>query len=175
MTESVMEQKGEKVTSEVPSALINLLKSVISVHGLELVDVEVGPQTLIVFVDKTDGTVDLDTLAHLSKEISSAMDDSVAIDKSFSEMTLEVSTPGLERPLKRREHYDAVIGAVIAVRLRDGFSKGRRLRWRLVDVFAEGIVLEESSATSNPSEVFVAFADIDRAHTVFEWKRDLIE
>jgi len=77
--------------------------------------------------------------------------------------------------LKRREHYKDVLGSMIAIKLQGGRSGRRRLLGRLLDVSASGITLMDSSAPLGSQEIFVAFADIERAHTVFEWKRDLVE
>ncbi len=74
-----------------------------------LYDVEHAGSLLRILVDRPGG-VDLDLLAQVTRELSSALD---AADPLPGRYTLEVSSPGLERPLRRPEHFDAAIGATI--------------------------------------------------------------
>jgi len=96
--------------------------------ALDLVDVECagqGARTIVrVFIDKPAGvTLDDCEQAHLS--ISRALDVHDPIPHAY---TLEVSSPGLDRPLKRREDFTRSIGKLVNVKLRRPLDG----RWRLI-------------------------------------------
>jgi ribosome maturation factor RimP len=84
--------------------------------GLELVDIEfgrVGPDAVLrLFIDK-EGGVMLDDCAGLSRELSMVLDVEDVISCNY---TLEVSSPGLDRPLKKQADYDRFAGRLIKIR-----------------------------------------------------------
>jgi ribosome maturation factor RimP len=74
-----------------------------------------------------------------------------------------VSSPGLERPLRRPDHWQKVRGDVVVVKTRvDGASE--RLRGVLTDVDDDGVELDVDGTSRR-----VAFTDVTQARTVFEW------
>src|SRR5205823_5634684 len=80
--------------------------------GLDLFDVELSGATLRVLVDR-DGGVDLDTVSRASQLVSDALD---RADPLPSRYVLEVSSPGVERPLRTPDHFRRAVGATVAVR-----------------------------------------------------------
>jgi len=84
-------------------------------RGLELVDVEMkrghGGQFVRLFVDK-EGGIGLDELQAVSEEISAILD---AEDPISSSYTLEVSSPGLDRPLRGEEDYRRFLGRLAKI------------------------------------------------------------
>jgi ribosome maturation factor RimP len=84
-------------------------------HGYDLVDVEVqrgrGGQLLRLFVDKQGG-IGLDELQTVSHEVSAILDAEDPIDSTY---TLEVSSPGLDRPLRSEADYRRFIGKLAKV------------------------------------------------------------
>ena len=95
----------------------DLAEAVARRRSLLLWDVEMGGQpgraVVRVFVDSEKGGVDLDTVAEVSEEISRGLD---LKDPIGGRYTLEVSSPGLERPLRRPEHFQRFVGTTVAVR-----------------------------------------------------------
>lgn len=85
-------------------------------EGLELVDVEFGGpggrQTLRLFIDK-EGGVSLDDCTSLSRAVSAALDVEDPIDGAYD---LEVSSPGLDRPLRTPEHFQKYAGERVKVK-----------------------------------------------------------
>ncbi|HEY2032041.1 MAG TPA: ribosome maturation factor RimP [Myxococcales bacterium] len=85
-------------------------------EGLELVDVEFGGpgghQTLRLFIDR-DGGVSLDDCTSLSRAVSAALDVEDPIDGAYD---LEVSSPGLDRPLRTAEHFQKYAGERVKVK-----------------------------------------------------------
>lgn len=135
--------------------------------GLHLVDVELRAGTLRVTIERPGAELDLDEVAAASKAISSALDanDEVAPSDRY---LLEVSTPGVERRLRRPEHYVNAIGETVAIRLVAGEEGDRRLEGSLVGVDEQGIELELRAGRRR-----IPFGAIERAHTSFDWKKAL--
>ena len=95
---------------------------------VELVDVEVkkGKDSAItVFIDTEDG-VDLDTLERFHNAISDPLD---VLDPSFGEAyTLNVSSPGLDRPFKTDRDFEKALGLDVEVKQKVYYGNARRLR-----------------------------------------------
>jgi ribosome maturation factor RimP len=85
-------------------------------EGLELIDVEMagagGRQILRLFIDKAGG-VSLDDCTAVSRVVSTALDVEDPIQGAYD---LEVSSPGLDRPLKTPEHFQKCLGSKVRVR-----------------------------------------------------------
>jgi ribosome maturation factor RimP len=84
-------------------------------EGMELVDVEMGGagrQTLRIYIDKTGG-VSLDDCSSISRATSAALDVEDPIDGAYD---LEVSSPGLDRPLRTPEHFAKFVGQKVRVK-----------------------------------------------------------
>jgi len=141
---------------------------VLRATGLELVDVEVRSGNIVVTVD-AEGGVDLDTLASVSKAISSALDREDAGPRGHYE--LEVTSPGLERRLRRPEHFRKFVGQQISLRTLPGVGIDRRLEGEIVAADDDGVVLRISGSPDDCRRV--AYSDIERAHTIFDWKAAL--
>ena len=94
-----------------------LVRPTVEGMGLRLWDVvfeKEGPDWYLrVLIDK-DGTMDTDTCADVSHALDPILDEADPIDQSYY---LEVGSPGLGRKLTRPEHYEAVRGQKISVRL----------------------------------------------------------
>ncbi len=111
--------------------------------GLELVDIElVGSPTgkiLRFFIDSPQG-IDLDDCALASEKISNALDEIDMIDYAYS---LEVSSPGAERPLKKLKDFKRFTGSKVAVITIEPSAKGRRkFTGKLIEADQLGFVVE---------------------------------
>jgi ribosome maturation factor RimP len=143
------------------AAVHDLVIPLLSATGLELYDVEVGPGVVRVLVDRPGGA-DLDAITEATSAISSALD---AADVIRGRYTLEVSSPGLERPLRRPEHYHHFIGSTVAVKTHPGVEGERRLEGELLTADDEGISLRTEAGEVH----LLAYRDIQRARSVFYW------
>ena len=135
--------------------------------GVELVDVEFAGRTLQVTVERPDG-LDLDLVATASRAISEVLD----ADESLvpgGRYELEVSTPGLERRLRRPEHFARAVGSAVAVRTVAGTDGERRCEGALTAVDDDGIDVE----VADHGHRHIPFSAIERAHTVFDWQAAL--
>jgi len=98
--------------------LNELVKTVVEPMGYELVGCEMvsagrGSTTFRVYIDHTDG-ITLDDCSAVSHQLSGVLDVEEPISGNYN---LEVSSPGLDRPLFSAEHFDRFTGSEISIRL----------------------------------------------------------
>lgn len=144
---------------------------VLSSLGIELVDVESHPGHLVVTIERRQG-LDVDAISRATNAVSHALDDADAVPGGRYE--LEVTSPGLERPLKRPEHFQRHVGSEIALRLRAGVApegSERRLAGLLAAAGDTAFVLRRPTG----EEQEIDYGDLERAHTVFDWRAALAE
>ena len=137
-----------------------LLAPLFEGRGLEIYDLTFGGGVLRIIVDKPGG-VSLDEVADASKVVSRLLDDNDLVPGRY---TLEITSPGLERPLRRPEHYARAVGEAISVKLGPQIEGERRIQGVLTGCDDNGITIE-----ANGVPYRMAFSDITKARTVFEW------
>ena len=125
--------------------------------GLELVDVELTGTLLRVTVDRPGG-VDLDAISDASRLVSEALDRTDVVPGRY---VLEVSSPGVERPLRTPEHFRRFVGTRVAVRTRPDAEGARRVEGELEAADDEGVVVAGRR---------LAYDEIERARTVLVWE-----
>lgn len=130
-------------------------------RGLDLYDVEQHQASLRVLVSR-EGGIDIDTLTELSRAVSRALDDA---DPVAGRYTLEVSSPGLERPLRRPDHFVGAVGGRVTVKTVPGTEGDRRVTGVL-------LVADEEHITVHPDEGDdrrLGYDEIAGARTLFDW------
>jgi ribosome maturation factor RimP len=134
---------------------------VVETAGLELVEVtfrrEGKGRVLRVTVDRRGG-VDLDAIAETSEQLSRRLD---AEGFAPGPYTLEVSSPGVERPLRRPEDFVRSIGEKVRLQVGDPADV---LTGKLVAATEDAVTV-----TTDAGDRAVPFAEITGARTVFEW------
>ena len=145
-------------TSEQVRALV---EPIVTSEGLELIDVEVAPRLLRVTVDRPGG-VDLEAISDVTQLVSAALDRADPIPGGS--YALEVSSPGLERPLRTPEHFQRFVGKLVNVKTRPGVPGERRVLGQLVDADDDGFSVNDGNETRR-----FAYDDVEKARTVFEW------
>jgi ribosome maturation factor RimP len=143
--------------------LFPLVEPVVAATGVELVDVEYRSGVVLVTIDRPDG-VDLEILTTVNRVVSELLD---ARDPIPGTYTLEVSSPGVERTLRRPAHFTRAVGETISVKTRPQVPGNRRLTGRLAAADEQGIELEVEGHPDG--RVRLAYSDLDRARTVFAW------
>jgi ribosome maturation factor RimP len=150
-------------TPEITDRLAGLLAGPIEELGLDLEAVDLsraGKRSVLrVAVDK-DGGVDLDDIAAATGEVSRVLDDSDVMGNS--PYTLEVSSPGVDRPLTLPRHWRRNAGRLVAVTLTDGTE----LTGRIGATDEAGAELEVDGVTRR-----VELADVVKARIQVEFKR----
>jgi ribosome maturation factor RimP len=142
-----------------------LVEPIIADLGLDLYDFEYAGGVVRVTLDK-DGGVDLENIALATRLISREMDH---IDPISGRYTLEVSSPGLERNLRTPSHFQRIVGWTVNVRTHASVEGDRRAQGVLSAADDDGITITIAKA-KELTERRLAYRDIERARTVFEWK-----
>lgn len=145
-----------------------LIRPVIEGSGLELVDVafrrESGRRVLRVVVDR-DGGLDVDTLAELAEKVSRRLDVEGFAPGPYA---LEVSSPGIERSLKRPRDFERRVGDTVKVKTTTPVEGRTNITGELVSADDDGIVISVGGG-----ELRVRHADIASARTVADWDAEL--
>ncbi|MDQ5846755.1 MAG: ribosome maturation factor RimP [Acidobacteriota bacterium] len=112
-------------------------------HGLELVHAEVaGPDNkpiVRIFIDKPAGVTHEDC-SEVSLHVGTVLDVEDFIHASY---TLEVSSPGIERGLYKRQDYDRFAGSLARMRTRRAINGQRNFRGRLLGVDGDEVLFED--------------------------------
>jgi len=126
----------------VASTLRTQLASGVAALGFELVDAELSGgrhrRTLRVYIDGPQG-ITVDNCAAVSRQLSAILDVEDPIPGGY---TLEVSSPGLDRPLVTPADFRRYQGAVIKVRLLNALDGRRNFTGRLLDTTSDAVVIE---------------------------------
>ena len=151
-------EKREEGAAEMSVAekVRDVVLPVLDSHDVDLYDVDVQGPLVRVTVDR-DGGVDLDVLSAVTRAVSRALD---AADPIGHRYTLEVTSPGLERPLRTPEQFARAVGEVVKVKTKPEVEGERRVEGVLASTDADGITVEGRT---------LRYDEIERARTVFEW------
>lgn len=110
--------------------------------GMELVDVQYQREghgwVLRFFIDK-EGGIGIDDCAAVSRQVSAYLEVEDLIDHAY---TLEVSSPGLERPLKKKEDFVRFVDRLVRIKLREPMGEQRILIGTLRGLEGDTVVLE---------------------------------
>jgi ribosome maturation factor RimP len=129
-------------------------------HGLELVHAEVaGPENkpiVRIFIDKPTGVTHEDC-SEVSLHVGTVLDVEDFIHSSY---TLEVSSPGLERGLYKRQDYERFVGSLAKVRTPRPINGQRNFRGRLLGIDGDEVLFDDRTS----GRVRVALDSIAKAN-----------
>jgi ribosome maturation factor RimP len=150
-------------------AIVRILAPAVEAQDLDLYDVEITgtgrARVVRVLVDR-EGGVDLDAIALATQSVSPLLDAPPLDTELSGPYALEVSSPGLERPLRTPAHFAAAVGDTVSVKVRATESgAARRLRGTVAAADDAGFELVLDDGTT---EQF-GYEDLTQARTVFEW------
>jgi ribosome maturation factor RimP len=158
-----IEEARDMAKSSNRDQLIALLGPVVTGHGLDLEDVEVTPagrrRVLRVVVDG-DGGVGLDTVAEVSTAVSATLDSTDAM--GGTPYVLEVSSPGVDRPLLQPRHWRRAAGRLVEVTLTDGSN----VTGRVLAADEAGADLDEEGTPRR-----LGWAEVARGRVQVEFRR----
>ncbi|MDI4636520.1 MULTISPECIES: ribosome maturation factor RimP [Halomonadaceae] len=124
------------------AALYALIEPVASAMGFELWGLDYLSQgkhsRLVIYIDGPNG-VTVDDCADISRQISAVMD---VEDPIAGEYRLEVSSPGLDRPLFTLDHFERFKGHVVAIKLRTPFDGRRKFQGLLAGIEEDEVLLQ---------------------------------
>ncbi|MGD9797696.1 MAG: ribosome maturation factor RimP [Acidimicrobiia bacterium] len=133
--------------------IAELVAPVLSEAGQSLYDVEVAGSTVRVLVEGAG----LGDLERVSPSVSAVLDEAIPDDERWY---LEVSSPGLERPLRRPRHFLGAVGSLVKVKTKRSAEGDRRIEGVLEEADDEGVAVGGRR---------LRYDEIERARTVFEW------
>jgi ribosome maturation factor RimP len=130
---------------DIEEVVERLVGQVVEREGLLLYDIvfrQSGPRwKLQVFVDRPEGGIQLDDCAAVSRQLSRELDLADPIPHGYD---LEVSSPGIERPLRRRSHWEAAVGFRVRLKWREESGRARTLVATLRRIEGEQLELADA-------------------------------
>lgn len=117
--------------------------------------------TLRIYIDHDNG-ITVDDCAAVSRQISAVMD---VEDPISQEYTLEVSSPGMDRPLFTLEQFQRYINEWVEIRLRMPFEGRRKFKGVLVNIEDQDVVVQVDN-----TEFLLPIDMIEKAHVIPQFK-----
>jgi ribosome maturation factor RimP len=126
---------------QMAARIIDLLEPELVADGLDLLDIRVfqggGRIQLRIYVDIPEGGISLDQVASASRTVSMLLEEA---DPFPGQYVIEVSSPGIRRPLRKLEHYQAVVGQKVDLKVPGQGS--RRVRGILLAAAGNQLVVQ---------------------------------
>ena len=148
------------------SKVWELVAPVAAEEGMEVVEIQCrheggrSGRVLRIYLDK-EGGPNLDELSRVSRQVSDLLD---VHDPVAGPYVLEVSSPGINRPLKRREHFARFVGKRVRVRTQDVIGGRRSFLGLLKELTEDSIVIDQEK-----NEFRIPLALIDKANYEHDW------
>ena len=137
---------------QMAAQIIDLLESELAADGIDLLDIRVfqggGRLQLRIFVDLLEGGISLDQVASASRTVGMLLEEA---DPFPGQYVIEVSSPGIRRPLRKLEHYQAVVGQKVDLKVPGPGS--RRVRGILLTAEGDQLVVQVEKQDASESEV----------------------
>lgn len=146
------------MTSTAATQVRPVVEPAVTAAGYDLEDVTIssaGRRSVVRIIVDRDGGVDLDDVAEISRTVSAALDDANTMGESA--YTLEVTSPGVDRPLTQPRHWRRNVGRLVE-------SGGKKAR--IAKVIDDGVVLEVDGAAET-----VSFEQASPGKIVLEFTR----
>lgn len=142
------------------------LEPYLEAEGVELDDLDVrgrGNGRLVRVTVDAPGGLGVDRIAELSRGVSRVLDESDPLPGSY---TLEVTSPGLERTLRRPSHYAKALGREVDVRTAEPIDGSSRHKGILESADDDGLVIVIDGASRR-----IPTTAVSKASTVFRWEK----
>jgi ribosome maturation factor RimP len=132
--------------SGIDARIAAVIRPVLRATGFRLVRVRLSGQnglTLQVMAEREDGTMTVEDCEEVSRAISPALDVEDPIEKAYN---LEVSSPGIDRPLVRKSDFAAWAGHLVKVDTSILVADRKRFKGRIADSDGEGVTVRRDQA-----------------------------
>ncbi len=120
----------------------NLLEPVIAAQAMEILEIEYRSEpigwVLRIFLDSERG-ISVEDCAEISRTVGDLLDMGDVIQNPYN---LEISSPGIERPLRKLDHFQKQIGNMIEVKTTSPIQNRRNFKGELKEAASEGIIME---------------------------------
>ncbi|QRN99998.1 ribosome maturation factor RimP [Archangium violaceum] len=159
---------AENIKQTVEARAQELLEPIVAGEGLELLEVEFVREregwVLRLFIDKPGGRVGLDECSQVSRAVDTVLDVEDIVPHEYN---LEVSSPGVNRPLKKLAHYERVKGQKVKVKTFGPVGEPPRKNFTgtLTEVAADAITVDVEGA----GNFRISLKDIAKANLEFEF------
>lgn len=151
--------------SKIEEKVENLIKEKIENLGYDLYDVEYakeGPNYFLrIFIDKSEG-IDLSDCEKVNNEIVDKLDEADYIKEQYF---LEISSPGIERILKKDKHLEQNIGAEVQIKLFKKDENGQKEYQGILKAFNENTITIQQE-----QEINIERKNIAQIKTVYNWE-----
>ena len=156
--------------AKIEDRVAELVKDKIENIGYSLYDVEYakeGPNYFLrIYIDSPKG-IDLDDCEKVSNEINEILDEADYIKEQYF---LEVSSPGIERVLRKDEHLNKNIGNEIYVKLFQKDCSGNKEYYGILKQFTNTKIIVETDGLEQKNEVVLERKNIAQIKTVYHWQ-----
>jgi ribosome maturation factor RimP len=159
---------AENIKQTVEARAQELLEPIVAGEGLELLEVEFVREregwVLRLFIDKPGGRVGLDECSQVSRAVDTVLDVEDIVPHEYN---LEVSSPGVNRPLRKPAHFERVKGQKVKVKTFGPIGEPPRKNFTgtLTEVAADAISVDVEGA----GNFRISFKDIAKANLEFEF------
>jgi len=147
--------------SKLEQDLTEMLEPAVAACGFELLGLEFVQagrhSTLRVYIDHENG-INVDDCAEVSRQVSAILD---VEDPITNEYSLEVSSPGVDRPLFKQAHYEAAVGEEVRLRTKLPQEGRRNFKGDLVAVNGDMITLKVDA-----QDFILMLSNIERANII---------
>ncbi len=146
--------------------IAHIVEPVVEGLGYRLVRVKLSAMngaTLQIMAERPDGSMTVEDCEILSRDLSPALDVEDPIDRAYN---LEVSSPGIDRPLVRRSDFDRWVGHQAKIELARLLDGRKRFRGRLAGVAGDDVLLEVTREGAAVERVALPIADLAEARLV---------
>lgn len=147
MTDRLIAEKGQTLR------VAKLIEPVLTTLGYELVRVHISgsqPQTLQIMAEKTDGTFTIEDCETVSTTLSPLLDVEEPIVSAYN---LEVSSPGIDRPLTRKKDFEQWTGHICKIEMQDLVNGRKRFKGVLLGL--------DATPNSHNEEIIIRMNDED--------------
>lgn len=156
--------------------LKKIIEPLLDGEGFELVRIILkktqGKAILGLFVDTKDrpNGIKMENLEFISRFISDVLDAASLDEVLRGSYDLEVSSPGLDRPLTKRGHFEVALNERVKLRLRQADDSGsRNIIGKLLSVNSEGLSVEPDGKRDESRDIL--FTDLAEAHVIFDFNK----
>ena len=150
----------------IEARIAHIVEPVIEGLGYRLVRVKLSAMngaTLQIMAEKPDGSMTVEDCEVLSRDVSPALDVEDPIDRAYH---LEISSPGIDRPLVRRSDFERWAGHEAKIELARMLNGRKRFRGHLAGVEDDDVLVEIKRDGGEPERVALPLADLAEARLV---------
>jgi ribosome maturation factor RimP len=152
-----MEERIKEIVNRVKELLLPILEE----GGFELVDVEFVREpvgwVLRIYADRPEGGITISDCQWISERIGTLLDVEDLIPHAYN---LEVSSPGLDRPLKTRRDFERHVGIVVKIKTHEPMDNQRNFKGEIVSTSERGVTIHD---VSRNADVEIPYGNIKSA------------